>query len=165
MMAQTPFDQYGLPEGEICLAIAELIANSGSPLFARYYPDRVDQEAWEHVYQSLRKAREVEKYLYPRQSKKYAAILISQSSLDNFDHLGDKPEHLGSLKGFSKGDASGACVVRYKLNRGGSGTVWMSIRYWSCQTPAVLWRSLKVRIVKYIAQGGGFSGLRPSRDV
>lgn len=103
MMAQTPFDQYGLPEGEIRLSIAEILANSGSPLFARYYPDRVDQEAWEQVYTCFREAREMETYLSERESVKYAALLFSQSSVDRFDHSGEKPSHLGCLKGFAKG--------------------------------------------------------------
>jgi len=102
MMAQTPFDQYGLPKEEIQLAISEIISNSGSPLFARYYPDRVDQEAWDYVYASFNKAKNIEPYLENRESIKYAAILYSQSSLDRFDHLENKPAHLGSLKGFSK---------------------------------------------------------------
>jgi len=63
MMAQTPFDLYGLPKEEIRLAISEIIANSGSPLFARYYPDRVDQEAWDHVYGCFREFQLAEDYL------------------------------------------------------------------------------------------------------
>ena len=102
MMAQTPFDQYGLPKEEIRLSMAEILANNGSPQFARYYPDRVDQEAWDYVYASFNKAKNIEPYLENRESIKYAAILYSQSSLDRFDHLENKPAHLGSLKGFSK---------------------------------------------------------------
>jgi hypothetical protein len=102
MMAQTPFDQYGLTEQEIRLSIAEILANTGSPHFARYYPDRVDQQAWDYVYVNLNKAKDLEPYLEPRRSIKYAAVLFSQSSLDRFDHLKDKPAHLGSLKGFTK---------------------------------------------------------------
>lgn len=102
MMAQTPFDQYGLPEKEIQLSMAEILANSGSPHYARYYPDRVDQKAWDHVYANFRKAKELEPYLSPRQSLKYAAILFSQSTVDRFDQVNDKPAHLTSLKGFSK---------------------------------------------------------------
>ncbi len=102
MMAQSPFDLYGLPEAELRLAVAEILANSGSPLFARYYPDRVDEEAWNIVYDRLREARALESYLENRESIKYAAILFSQSSLERFDHVLDKPSHLGCLKGFSK---------------------------------------------------------------
>jgi hypothetical protein len=102
MMAQTPFDQYGLPETEIRLSIAEILANSGSPLFARYYPDKVDQEAWEHVYAGLNEAKALEPFLSERESVKYAAVLYSQDSIDRFDHTGKKASHLGELKGIAK---------------------------------------------------------------
>ncbi len=102
MMAQSPFDLYGLPEAEIRLSIAEILANGGAPLFARYYPDRVDQEAWEIVYECLREAREVEPYLRDRKSIPYAALLFSRRTVDRFDHTGDRPSHLGALKGFAK---------------------------------------------------------------
>jgi len=153
MMAQTPFDQYGLSEGEIRLSISEIIANSGSPLFARYYPDRVDQEAWGYVYEGLREAREVEQYLYPRQSKKYAAVLVSQTSLDNFDHLGDKPAHLGSLKGFSK-----ALLQEHVLfDIITEADLEQLVEYQVLVLPNVscLKAESKVQIREYAAQGGG----------
>jgi len=102
MMAQTPFDQYGLPEAEIRLSIAEILANSGSPLFARYYPDRVDQEAWKNVYAGLNEAKGLAPFLSPRESIKYVAVLYSQDSIDRFDHTGLKASHLGELKGIAK---------------------------------------------------------------
>jgi hypothetical protein len=153
MMAQTPFDQYGLPEEEIQLAIAELIANSGSPLFARYYPDRVDHQAWAHVYDSLREAREVEDYLDHRQSLKYAAILFSQSSLERFDHLEDKPAHLGSLKGFAKALLQEHLLfdilTEADLQRLGEYQV-LVLPNASCHTAEV-----KELIRQFVAQGGG----------
>lgn len=102
MMAQSPFDLYGLPEAELRLSVAEILANSGSLLFARYYPDRVDEDAWNIIYDCLREARDLGPYLEKRESIKYAAILFSQSSLERFDHVLDRPSHLGCLKGFSK---------------------------------------------------------------
>lgn len=102
MMAQTPFDLYGLPEAELRLSVAEILANCGSPLFARYYPDRVDQEAWDKVYECLQETKDLEPYLENRESLKYAAILFSDATLERFDHVGDRASHLGCLKGFSK---------------------------------------------------------------
>ncbi len=102
MMAQSPFDLIGLPEAELRLSVAELIANSGSPLFARYYPDRVDQKGWDTVYECLREAAALEPYLIDRDSAKYAAILYSQATVDRFDHEAGKPSHLACMKGFAK---------------------------------------------------------------
>jgi len=102
MMAQSPFDLYGLPETEIRLSIAELLANCGDPLFARYYPDRVDEAAWNIVYDGLREAERLEPYLARRESIPYTAVLLSPSTIERFDHAGDRPAHLAALKGFCK---------------------------------------------------------------
>ena len=102
MMAQTPFDLYGLPEAELRLSVAELLANSGSPLFARYYPDRVDQPSWDKVYDCLREAALLEPYLEKRESLKYAALLFSETTLEHNDSLKDKSSHLDCLKGMAK---------------------------------------------------------------
>ena len=102
MMAQTPFDLYGLPEAELRLSVAELLANSGSPLFARYYPDRVDQQAWNKVYDCLRESMLLEPYLEKRESLKYAALLFSETTLEQNDKLEGKPSHLDCMKGMAK---------------------------------------------------------------
>ena len=153
MMAQTPFDQYGLPEGEIRLSIAEILANTASPQFARYYPDRVDQEAWEHVYASLNRAKEIEPYLENRESVKYAAILYSQSSLDRFDHMGDKPAHLSCLKGFSKALLQEHLlfdiITEADLGRLGEYRV-LVLPNTSC-----LSAEAKAQIRRFVARGGG----------
>ena len=101
MMANSPFDLYGMEETELRLSVHEILANGGAPLFARYYPDRVDQGAWENVYGLLREARELEEYLVDRESIPYVALLVSQSTLDRHEHE-DRPSHLGELKGFAK---------------------------------------------------------------
>jgi hypothetical protein len=153
MMAQTPFDQYGLPETEIQLSIAEILSNSGSPHFARYYPDRVDQQAWEHVYTNLNKAKEIEPYLENRESVKYAAMLYSQSSLDRFDHLKDKPAHLGCLKGFSKALLQEHLlfdiITEAALDRLGEYRVLVLPNTNSLTSEA------KAQIRRFVAQGGG----------
>jgi hypothetical protein len=102
MMAQSPFDLYGLPEAELRLSVAELLANGGAPLFARYYPDRVDQEAWDRVYGLFAEAETLAPFLGPRESAKFAALLYSPNTYRRFDHVGGKPSHLGELKGFAK---------------------------------------------------------------
>jgi hypothetical protein len=102
MMAQTPFDLYGLPEAELRLSVAELLANNGSPMFARYYPDRVDQQAWNQVYDCLQEARLLEPYLEKRESLKYAALLFSETTLEHNDKLEGKPSHLDCMKGMAK---------------------------------------------------------------
>lgn len=102
MMAQSPFELYGLPEAEIRLSVAELLANESAPLFARYYPDRVDQDAWGLVYDCLREAREIEAYLVDRQSVKFAALLFSESTLHRFDYDTGHPPHLTEMKGFAR---------------------------------------------------------------
>jgi len=101
MMAQTPFDLYGLPERELRVSIGEVLANGGAPLFARYYPDRVDQPAWNAVYAELKRVQVLDPYLVDRSSLKYAAVLFSRDSMDRFDYTYGKPPHLGCLKGFA----------------------------------------------------------------
>lgn len=102
MMAQSPFDLYGLSEAELRLSTAEILANNGSPLFARYYPDRVDAEAWRQVYAQFAQAKALGPYLRGRQSIPYAALLYSQTTVERFDYREGKPSQLGELKGFGK---------------------------------------------------------------
>lgn len=102
MMGQTPFDLYGMAEEELKLSIAELLANSGDPLFARYYPDRVDQVSWDKVYAELNAAASLDPYMVDRESIKYAALVYSPLSVERFDHVEGEHAHLSELKGFAK---------------------------------------------------------------
>ncbi len=102
MMAQTPFDLHGLPEAELQISIAEILANGGDPLFARYYPDRVDKPAWDRVYSILKEMSSLEPYLTHRRSIPYVAILYSQTTADIMDQDIHRTSHLGCLKGFAK---------------------------------------------------------------
>ena len=102
MMAQSPFDLYGLGEAELRLSSAELLANNAALLFARYYPDQVDQPAWDRVYERFAEAAALAPYLRDRQRIPYVALLYSQTSVERFDYRGGKPSHLGELKGFAK---------------------------------------------------------------
>jgi len=102
MMAQSPFDLYGLSEAELRLSTAELLANNAALLFARYYPDQVDQPAWDRVYERFAEAEALAPYLRDRQSIPYVALLYSQTSVERFDYRAGKPAQLGELKGFAK---------------------------------------------------------------
>lgn len=102
MMAQSPFDLYGLGETELRLSTAELLANSASPLFARYYPDRVDVDAWANVYARFGEAKSLAPYLRNRVSIPYVALLYSGTTEDCFENRAGKPSHRGELKGFAK---------------------------------------------------------------
>ncbi|MCY4021305.1 MAG: family 10 glycosylhydrolase [Chloroflexi bacterium] len=102
MMAQSPFDLYGLGEAELRLSTAELLANNAALLFARYYPDQVDQPAWDRVYERFAEAEALAPYLRDRQRIPYVALLYSQTSVERFDNRGGKPSQLGELKGFAK---------------------------------------------------------------
>ena len=102
MMAQSPFDLYGLGETELRLSTAELLANSASPLFARYYPDRVDRAAWDNVYARFAEAKAIAPYLGNRVSIPYVALLYSGTTEDRFENRENSPSHRGELKGFAK---------------------------------------------------------------
>ena len=102
MMAQSPFDLYGLSEAELRLSTAELLANNASLLFARYYPDQVDQAAWEQVYARFAEAKALAPYLMNRQSVPYVALLYSAATVERFDYRASKPSHIGEVKGFAK---------------------------------------------------------------
>lgn len=102
MMAQSPFDLYGLSEAELRLSTAELQANNAALLFARYYPDQVDQPAWDRVYERFAEAEALAPYLRNRQRIPYVALLYSQTSVERFDYREGKPAQLGELKGFAK---------------------------------------------------------------
>lgn len=102
MMGQSPFDLYGLPETEVKLSVAEILANNGTPLFARYYPDRIDQEAWDNVYGIFNEIKQLDPYMIERESIKYAAVLFSQQTSDFYDLKSPNPPHLSEMKGFSK---------------------------------------------------------------
>lgn len=102
MMAQSPFDLYGLGETELRLSTAELLANNASLLFARYYPDQVDQEAWDRVYARFAEAKALAPYLMNRRSIPYVALLYSGTTVERFDYRAGKPSHIGEIKGFAK---------------------------------------------------------------
>ena len=102
MMAQSPFDLYGLGETELRLSVAELLANSASPLFARYYPDRVDVDAWDNVYARFGEAKSLAPYLRDRVSIPYVALLYSGTTEERFENRDSTPSHRGELKGFAK---------------------------------------------------------------
>ena len=102
MMAQSPFDLYGLGETELRLSTAELLANSASPLFARYYPDRVDVDAWDNVYARFGEAKALAPYLRDRVSIPYVALLYSDTTEERFENREGTPSHRGELKGFAK---------------------------------------------------------------
>jgi len=102
MMAQSPFDLYGLGETELRLSTAELLANSASPLFARYYPDRVDQAAWDNVYARFAEAKSLAPYLRNRVSIPYVALLYASTTEERFENRDGTPSHRGELKGFAK---------------------------------------------------------------
>ncbi len=102
MMAQSPFDLYGLGETELRLSTAELLANNASLLFARYYPDQVDQQAWDQVYDRFAEAKALSPYLMNRVSIPYVALLYSGRTVERFDYRADKPAHIGEIKGFAK---------------------------------------------------------------
>ena len=102
MMAQSPFDLYGLAETELRLSTAELLANNAALLFARYYPDQVDQPAWDRVYERFAESEALAPYLCDRQRIPYVALLYSQTSVERFDNRDGKPSQLGELKGFAK---------------------------------------------------------------
>jgi len=102
MMGKCPFDLYGLSENEIRLSIAEILANGGAPIFARYYPDRVDQEAWDSVYKIFKESKLLDSYVTSRESMKYVAVFFSQKTSDFYDQKLQNPAHLSELKGISK---------------------------------------------------------------
>ena len=102
MMAQSPFDLYGLGETELRLSTAELLANSASLLFARYYPDMVDQAAWDQVYARFAEAKALAPYLRDRQSVAYVALLYSGQTVERRDYCDGSPAHISELKGFAK---------------------------------------------------------------
>ena len=102
MMAQSPFDLYGLGEAELRLSTAELLANNASPLFARYYPDLVDQDAWDQIYARFGEAKSLAPYLRDRVSIPYVALLYSRTTEECFEHREGVPSHRGELKGFAK---------------------------------------------------------------
>lgn len=102
MMAQSPFDLYGLGEAELRLSTAELLANQASLLFARYYPDQVDQAAWDQVYDRFAEAKALAPYLMNRESIPYVALLYSGTTVERFDYREGKPSHIGEIKGFAK---------------------------------------------------------------
>ena len=75
-----------MSETELRLSTAELLANNASLLFARYYPDQVDQQAWDQVYDRFAEAEALAPYLLNRESVPYAALLYSGATVERFDH-------------------------------------------------------------------------------
>jgi len=102
MQGYSPFDLYSLPEAELQLAVGEIAANGGNPLFALYYPDIADQRGWETIGKAFLELQATEEYLVDSESVKFAAILHSSRTTDLFDSDTESPRHVNSLMGFSK---------------------------------------------------------------
>ena len=157
MMAQSPFDLYGLGETELRLSTAELLANSAAPLFARYYPDQVDQAAWARVYERFAEAKALTPYLRDRQSVPYAALLYSQTTVERFDYQEGKPSQLGELKGFAKALLQEKIlfdvISEADLSEGLDNYRVLILPNASCLTAAS-----KVAIRDFVAAGGGLIG-------
>jgi len=101
MQGNQPFDLTSLPDSELKLAIGEIIANGGNPLFALYYPDIADLSGWQTIFDQFKKLRNCEKYLRDRDTIKFAAILYSRKTIDLFDSC-EEIKHVNELMGFSK---------------------------------------------------------------
>ena len=157
MMAQSPYDLYGLPEAELRLSVAEVLANGGAPLFARYYPDRVDQQAWDWVYGLFAEAETLAPFLGPRESVKFAALLYSPNSYRRFDHLDGKPSHLGELKGFAKALLQ-AHILFDILTEDDLADRLADYKVLILPNASCLSADAKTAIRKFVAAGGGLVG-------
>jgi hypothetical protein len=101
MQGNQPFDLTSLPDSELRLAIGEIIANGGSPLFALYYPDLADPNGWQTIFDQFKALRNCEEYLLERESVKFAALLYSRKTIDLFDSH-EEIKCVNELMGFSK---------------------------------------------------------------
>jgi uncharacterized membrane protein len=101
MQGNQPFDLTSLPDSELRLAIGEIIANGGSPLFALYYPDLADPNGWQTIFDQFKTLRNCEEYLVERESVKFAALLYSRKTIDLFDSH-EEIKCVNELMGFSK---------------------------------------------------------------
>lgn len=101
MQGNSPFDLSSLPDDELKLAIGEIIANGGNPLFALYYPDIADPNGWKTILNQFKELRKYEEYLTNRESIKFVAILYSRKTIDLFDSS-EEAKHVNELLGFCK---------------------------------------------------------------
>ncbi|MEM2209717.1 MAG: beta-galactosidase trimerization domain-containing protein [Nitrososphaerota archaeon] len=101
MQGNSPFDLSSLPDDELKLAIGEIVANSGNPLFALYYPDIADPNGWKIIFNQFKELKKYEEYLINRESVKFVAILYSRKTIDFFDSS-EEIKHTNELLGFCK---------------------------------------------------------------
>jgi hypothetical protein len=85
MQGYSPFDLYSLPEAELRLAVAEIIANRGNPLFAYYYPDIADERGWKKLKTIFDEYKTCDEYFFDLESVKFVAVLHSPRTADFFD--------------------------------------------------------------------------------
>ena len=157
MMAQSPFDLYGLGETELRLSTAELQANQASLLFARYYPDQVDQAAWDQVYDRFAEAKALAPYLMNRQSIPYVALLYSGTTAERFDYREGKPSHIGEIKGFAKA-LLGEKILFDIITEADLGERLEEYRAVIIPNASCLAAESKALLRQFMANGGGIIG-------
>lgn len=97
-----PWNLMSLPEPELRISIAQVVASGGQPWFAMYGPGVANLNNWRAIGQSFNKLKEIEEYLQPEERVKFAALLFSEKSIPLYGRNQVESRCLDHFYGFYK---------------------------------------------------------------
>nr|MDO8132807.1 beta-galactosidase trimerization domain-containing protein [Candidatus Njordarchaeum guaymaensis] len=97
-----PWNLVSLPEAELKVSIASVVANGAQPWFAMYGPGVANLTNWKAIGESFNKLRELEEYLEKRETIKFAALLFSERTVHLYGRNQVESRCLDHFHGFYK---------------------------------------------------------------
>nr|MDO8100586.1 beta-galactosidase trimerization domain-containing protein [Candidatus Njordarchaeota archaeon] len=97
-----PWNLVSLPEAELKVSIANVVANGAQPWLAMYGPGVANLTNWKAIGESFNKLRELEEYLEKRERIKFAALLFSEKTIHLYGRNQVESKCLDHFHGFYK---------------------------------------------------------------
>ena len=97
-----PWNLMTLPETELKISIAQVVASGGQPWFAMYGPGVSNLTNWSAIGESYNQLKEVEEYFGDRESIKFAALHFSERSIELYGRNQADSRYLDHFYGFYK---------------------------------------------------------------
>jgi len=97
-----PWNLVSLPEAELKVSIASVVANGAQPWFAMYGPGVANLKNWKAIGESFKKLGELEDYLEKRERIKFAALLFSERTVHLYGRNQVESRYLDHFHGFYK---------------------------------------------------------------
>jgi hypothetical protein len=97
-----PWSLVALPEAELKVSIAQVVASGGQPWFAMYGPGVSNLANWRAIGRSYNQLKAIEEYLGDREDIKFAALHFSERSIELYGRNQVESQCLDHFYGFYK---------------------------------------------------------------